>query len=110
MPIENKITRKIIPGKKARSHWFVIIFIIFCELLTYTWIRTQSLQTILQLSGNQQLITKKSSYQKALFIEIDRLKSDDRITKIARTRFNLLTDTLNQTIYLPASKTLKEVR
>jgi hypothetical protein len=106
MTIKNNITRKIIQPKKAGFHWFVIISIIFCELLTYTWIRTESTQTILQISSTQKLLTKKTSYQKALSIERDRLKSDDRITRIARTRLNLLTATLGQTIYFPASKNL----
>jgi len=99
MPVQNNIIRKIIEPTKPGFHWFVIICIIFGELLTYTWIRTESTQTVLQISSSQKLLVKKKSYQKALSIERDRLKSDDRITKIARTRLDLLTDTLNQTIY-----------
>ena len=99
MPIKNNIIRKIIEPTKPGFHWFVIICIIFGELLTYTWIRTESTQTILKISSNQKLLVKKNSYRKALSIERDRLKSDDRITRIARTRLDLLTDTMNQTIY-----------
>ncbi|MCK5695381.1 MAG: hypothetical protein KAH62_02045 [Desulfobacula sp.] len=68
--------------------------------MVYTWVRTESIQTILRVSREQEVSAKKTSYRKALSVERDRLKSDDRITRIARTRLNLFTDTVNQTIYL----------
>jgi len=105
MTIKNNITRKIIPPKKAEFHWIVIICIIFCQLLVYTWVRTESTQTILQISTLQKTLIEKSSYQKALSIERNRLKSDERITRIAKTRLNLSTVTINQTIYFPAADT-----
>lgn len=93
------------PGKadrkqKAGFHWIIMIFLIFCELLVHTWIRTESTHTILRISKAQGVHAKEISYQKALFVERDRLKSDDRITQIAKTRLNLSPHTLNQTIYL----------
>ncbi|MBC2704630.1 hypothetical protein [Desulfobacula sp.] len=102
MAIKNNIPPKI-PSRKSSFRWLVIISIIFCELLVYTWIRTESTQTILRVSKGQEAFVKKASYHKALSVERDRLKSDDRITRIAKTRLNLLTDTANQTIYLPIS-------
>jgi hypothetical protein len=104
MAIKNNIQRRIIQPQKAGFHWVVIIGIIFCELLTYTWIRTESTQTILQISSAQKQFGKDITYQKALYIERDRLKSDDRITRIAKTRLNLVTHTLSQTIYWPVSQ------
>jgi len=104
MAIKNDITKRIIQPQKAGFHWIVIISIIFCQFLTYTWIRTESTQTILEMSSARTQLAQKASYQKALLIERERLKSDDRITRIAKTRLNLLTDTLSQTIYLPASQ------
>ena len=103
MTIKNNIVRKVIQPEKARFHWFVIICIIFCELLMYTWVRTESTQTILQISSAQKLLEKKISYQKELSVERGQLKSDDRITTIARTQLNLISDTLNQTIYFPTT-------
>ena len=100
MTIKNNIPPKNIQAKKPGFYWFVVISIIFCELLVYTWIRTESTQTILRVSREQELFAKKTSYHKALSVERDRLKSDDRITRIAKTRLNLFTDTVNQTIYL----------
>lgn len=101
MTIKNKISQRRVPPQKAGFKWILIIAIIFCELLTYTWIRTESTQTILRVSKAQEAFIKKTSYHKALSVERDRLKSDDRITQIARTRLNLSTDTSSQTIYLP---------
>lgn len=108
MTIKNSIPQKVSPPKKAGFRWFVIITIIFCELLAYTWVRTESTQTILRVSRAQEAFTKKASYHNALSVERDRLKSDDRITRIAKTRLNLSTDTLNQTIYIALSPTGEE--
>lgn len=100
MTIKNNIPPKSIQAKKPGFYWFVIISILFCELLFYTGVRTESAQTILRVSREQDVFAKKISYRKALSVERDRLKSDDRITRIAKTRLNLFTDTVNQTIYL----------
>lgn len=100
MNFKKNIPRKADQKQKAGFHWIIIICLIFCELLVHTWIRTESTQTILRVSKAQGVHAKKTSYQKALSVERDRLKSDDRITRIAKTRLNLSTHTLNQTIYL----------
>jgi len=102
MAIKNNLPKKI-PSQKSNFRWLIIISIIFCELLAYTWIRTESTQTILRISKGQAAFVENTSYHKALSVEKDRLKSSDRITRIAKTRLNLLTDTANQTIYLPIS-------
>ena len=103
MTIKNNIPLKDLRTPKAGFRWMVIICLIFCELLVYTWVRTESTQTILRVSKAQEAFTKKTSYQKALSVERDRLNSDDRITRIAKTRLNLSTDTANQIIYLTSS-------
>lgn len=77
----------------------IIICLIFCELLVYTWVRTETTQTILQVSKAQEMLVEKQSYQRALSLEKERLKSDDRITRIAKTKLNLSKNTLEQTIY-----------
>ncbi|CCK79379.1 MULTISPECIES: hypothetical protein [Desulfobacula] len=100
MTLKNNIHRKADQIQKAGFHWIIIICLIFCELLVHTWIRTESTHTILRVSKAQGEYSKKISYQKALSVERDRLKSDDRITRIAKTRLSLSTHTLDQTIYL----------
>lgn len=98
----NTLKKHVLPQKKGLP-WLIVIAIIFCELLGYTWLRTESTQTILQISEAQGELSKERTYQKALAIEKERLKSDDRITRIARTRLNLIRETSTQTIYLPPS-------
>jgi len=80
--------------------WFALILVLVCELLAHTWIRTESTQAILRISETQTDIQKTISYRKALGLERDRLKSDARITRIARTRLGLSSEIFNQTIYL----------
>ena len=104
MTIKNDISQKKIQPQEIGFLWLVIICLIFCELLVYTWVRTESTQTILRVSKTQTAHIKKTSYNKALCLERDRLKSDDRITRIAKTQLNLSTDTLEQTIYLSGEK------
>ena len=80
--------------------WFALILVLVCELMAHAWIRTESTQTLYNISKTQADIQKTISYRKALGLERDRLKSDARITKIARTRLGLSSDIFNQTIYL----------
>jgi cell division protein FtsL len=100
MSAKNNIAPKAAHQQKAGFLWMIVICLIFCELLVHTWVRTESTQTILRVSAAQESYIQKTSHHKALSVERDRLKSDDRITQIAKTRLNLSIDTLNQTIYL----------
>ena len=100
MTIKKNIAPKAVHQQKAGFLWIIVICLIFCELMVHTWVRTESTQTILRVSEAQECYVQKTSYHKALSVERDRLKSDDRITRIAKTRLNLSIDTLNQTIYL----------
>ncbi|WP_300461354.1 hypothetical protein [Desulfobacula sp.] len=100
MTITNNIAPKAVAQQKAGFPWMIAICLIFCELLVHTWVRTESTHTILRVSEAQERYIQKMSYHKALSMERDRLKSDGRITRIAKTRLNLSIDTLDQTIYL----------
>lgn len=88
-----------VPQQKG-LRWFALILVLVCELMAHAWVRTESTQTILRISQAQTQIQKTLSYGKALGLERDRLKSDARITRIARTRLGL-TEVAGQTIYLP---------
>lgn len=88
-----------IQKKTKGSLWLLIIFIIFSELMVYTWVRTESTQTLLRISTAEDRLLQKRSYHKALLAEKEGLKSDARITRIARNRLNLSTATMKQTIY-----------
>ncbi len=99
--IKNQSAHRQIKPQRAGYRWLLIIAIIFCELLIYTWVRTESTHATIRVSRYRDSLTQQNSYGKALSVERDRLRSDDRITKIAKTRLNLSTDTSKQTIYLP---------
>ena len=95
----NNMIKSHVPGKTTGFRWLVIIFIIFSELMVYTWIRTESTQALLRISQAEELLLHKRSYHKALLAEKEWLKSDARITQIAKNRLKLSTVTMNQTIY-----------
>lgn len=80
--------------------WLILICILFAELLVHTWVRTESTQTILDISSAQARLSTLLSYQKELTLERDRLRSDDRIIRIAASQLNMTNDVFNQTIYL----------
>ena len=96
------MTRKHTKQQKQRVgyRWLALILVLFCELMVHAWVRTESTQTIVRISNAQAGITKSLSYGRALSVERDRLKSDARITRIARTHLGLSTDTFSQTLYL----------
>lgn len=97
--MNKNISKTAAPQQRIGFHWLAIICLIFCQLLVYTWIRTESTQTILRISKAQAAHIEKTSYAQALSVERDRLRSDERITRIAKTRLNLSTEILDQTIY-----------
>ena len=100
MAIRNNIPRKKKAQQGAGFIWILIIGVFFSELLVYTWVRTESTHTLLRISKARETLTQELAYKKALLVERDRLKSDERIIKIARTRLNLIGDISDQTIYL----------
>jgi cell division protein FtsL len=100
MAIKNNIIKKNAKPQTRGLTWIIFICLIFGELLAYTWVRTESTHTILRVSKAQENLVWMKSYNKALSVERDRLKSDDRITRIAKSKLNLSTDTSNPTIYL----------
>jgi hypothetical protein len=101
MAENNKKMMKIpMPPKSKGTIWLLIIFIIFAELMTYTWIRTESTHALLRISKAEEQLLEKRSRHKTLLAEKEWLKSDARITQIAKNRLNLSTVTMKQTIYL----------
>lgn len=99
MAIKNNIPVKPVKQQKELLGWLLVIIVIFCQLLTYTWVRTESRQTISRISKAREAHAQKIAYNKALSVEKERLISDERITRIARTRLSLSNDISGQTIY-----------
>jgi cell division protein FtsL len=74
---------------------FMGLFII--ELLFYTWCRVQRYE-ISELAANQERLVMM---QDNLKIELARLKSPERITKIAKQQLGLILPTNKQLILVP---------
>lgn len=102
--IANKIKKPAPAPKKIGWHWFLIIAALFCELLGYAWIRTESRHAMLRISSAERQLIEYQTYQKALSIEVDRLKAEERIRRIATHRLDLIRDPGTQTHYLTEGK------
>ena len=75
------------------------VFII--ELLFYTWCRVQNVQVGYEISDQTQNQRQLETYQNNLKIELARLKSPDRINRIATQQLGLITPTTDKTILIP---------
>ena len=81
--------------------WIVMLIFFMAEMLFYTWCRVQYVNAGYELSRaskyNQQLL----SLQNNLKVELARLKSPQRIEKIAKQRLGLVHPSREQVIVLP---------
>ena len=81
--------------------WFLLMFAFIAELLFYTWCRVQYVRVNYEIQAQTTRARKLSAMQDNLKIELARLKSPQRISKIARTQLGLVTPSPKQTIILP---------
>jgi len=79
----------------------LLMFVFMAELLFYTWCRVQYVRVKYEITEQTNRIRKLSAMQDNLKIELARLKSPQRIAKIARTQLGLVTPTPKQTIVRP---------
>ena len=79
----------------------VLMFAFIAELLFYTWCRVQYVRVKYEITAQTDRIRKLSAMQDNLKIELARLKSPQRIAKIARTQLGLVTPTPKQIIVIP---------
>jgi cell division protein FtsL len=92
--------------KKTRNPKVLAAILVFMglfisELLFYTWCRVQSIQVryeISELAANQERL---AMMQDNLKIELARLKSPERIAKIAKQQLGLILPTNKQLILVP---------
>ncbi|MFO8083054.1 MAG: cell division protein FtsL [Desulfobacterales bacterium] len=86
---------------RRRTGLSILIMVLFiAELLFYTWCRVQCISTGYEI--NQQLDQQKQLlvFQSRLKIEAERLKSPERIAKIAREKLGLQPPNSEQIILL----------
>ena len=101
-----KIIMKKIRKRKERNPKVIIaclllMFAFIGELLFYTWCRVQYVRIKYEITEQTTRIRKLSAMQDNLKIEMMRLKSPQRIAKIARTQLGLVTPTPQQTVIIP---------
>lgn len=78
-----------------------LMFAFMAELLFYTWCRVQYVRVKYEIQEQTTRIRKLAAMQDNLKIELARLKSPQRIAKIAREQLGLVMPTPNQTIVIP---------
>jgi len=86
---------------KTTGMWMIMMFIFITELLFYTWCRVQNVQHGYEISREAHNQKKLIAYQNNLKIELARLKSPDRIAKIATQQLGLIMPTTDKTILMP---------
>lgn len=96
-------TKKQINSIQNRKglRWFFLIVLLAAELICNTWVRSESNQAMIMIAKEQAQIRNMANYRQALSVELERLKSEARIARIASTRLGLTSDIFNQTFYLP---------
>ena len=77
-----------------------LMFVFIAELLFYTWCRVQCVRTRYEITEQTAKIQQLLALQDNLKIELARLRSPQRIAKIAKNQFGLITPTLKQTIVI----------
>jgi cell division protein FtsL len=96
----NKKKRNKLNPKVIRT-CLLLMFIFIAELLFYTWCRVQYVHTKFEIAAQTARARQLSTMHDNLKIELARLRSPRRITKIAETQLGLITPTSKQTILIP---------
>jgi cell division protein FtsL len=86
---------------KLIGMWMVFLLIFIAELLFYTWSRVQCVQIGYEITKQNAINRKRTTLQNNLKIELARLKSPERISKIATAQLGLVMPKSNQTIIMP---------
>ena len=92
---------KQIQRRRVIGLWIFIMAIFITELLIYTWSRLQCIQTGYEISNETGKHKELIAIQKNLKIELARLKSPKRISKIARERLGMAPPSPEQIISIP---------
>ena len=94
-------TLKIIHEPDIMVILFIFMTIFLGELLFFTWCRVQTIGTGYEISKETQRHQDLISFQNNLKIELARLKSPERIAKIAKNQLGLVTPTPEQMMIIP---------
>lgn len=81
--------------------WFAILLMFLGELFFYTWCRVNNVRLGYEVAGETEKKGQLQAYQNNLEIELARLKSPERIARIARKQLGLTMPKADQTIIMP---------
>ena len=92
---------KKVDSPKMIGIWILLLFIFVGELLLYTWCRVQCVRTGYEISAQTEKNRDLTALQKSLKVELARLKSPERIARIAQTQLGLIMPDAKHTIVIP---------
>lgn len=91
-------------GTRARQQtgiWLILMLFFIVELFFYTWCRVQCIRTGYEISREDRRHQNLITLQNNLRIELARLRSPERIAKIAEQKLGLVMPTSEQMIIIP---------
>ena len=86
---------------KVTLTYLLLMFVFIGELLLYAWCRVQYVRNKYEIAKLTTQAHQLSAMQDNLKIELARLKSPQRISRIARDKLGLITPTPKQTLLVP---------
>jgi cell division protein FtsL len=96
-----KRRKKKTRNPKVLAACLIFMGLFISELLFYTWCRVQSIQVRYEISDLTAKQERLVMMQDNLKIELARLKSPERISKIAKQQLGLILPTNKQLILVP---------
>ena len=81
--------------------WALVMVIFIAELLVYTWFRVQCTQVGYEINRATETHKRQIALQNSLKIELARLKSPERIVRIATDNLKLVMPQPEQIMSLP---------
>jgi len=96
-----KRPKKLKAGRKMVGWWFTIMSLFMGELFVYTWCRVQCVRTGYEITDVSEEHRRLLTIEQNLMIELTRLRSPERIERIARQKLGLVSPTPEQIIVVP---------
>ena len=86
---------------KLVALWLLLLCALIAELLVYTWVRVQCVRVGYEIALLNRETQRLAELQDNFKVELARLKSPQRITKIAREKLGLTMPAPRQMMVLP---------
>ena len=89
------------PKTRLTGVWLAILLLFLGELFFYTWCRVNNVRIGYEVAAEIETRGNLVAYQNNLKIELARLKSPERIARIAGEKLGLIMPKADQTIIMP---------